>query len=215
MKSAYCPRMDRLVTSDKVCTKGYSGLRYVCPECRHEVRYRNWRNAPPYFAHTRFNPSCSLSVEDDGLFFSGRDRQGNPVDPVDLEKIAEGIRTDILIGAGRTLMKTNNMREKAAGTSCLVMAEEFGSPDARQLLEERYGASYLDFTPLTITEIRDVTYEKGRQLLDKKKVEAAWDCIYLSSQLGNTEAQHLLEEDERLVKISGSHQKNKRTKALF
>ena len=212
MKSAYCQRMDRLVTSDEVCNNGYTGLHYICPECRQEVRYRNWKNAPPYFAHTRFNPSCSLSVEGDGLFFSGRDRQGNPVE---LEKIAEGIRTGILIGTGRTLMKTNNMREKAAGISCLIMAEEFESPNAKQLLEERYGARYLDFNPLTITEIRDITYEKGKQLPSKKKIEDAWSCIYLSSQLGNIEAQHLLKSDERLVKISEGHQKNKKTKALF
>ena len=201
--------------SDEVCTKGYSGLRYVCPECRQEVRYRNWRNAPPYFAHTRFNPSCSLSVEGDGLFFSGRDRQGNPVDPVDLEKISEGIRIEILIGVAKTLKGSERTRLRAAGISCLIMAEQFGSTYAKGYLERKYGDSYLDFVPMTLEEIRDTAYERGKEVLKRKRVKEAWECIYLSSQLGNIQAEEFLNTSKRLKEYSEERQADMRSESIF
>lgn len=63
MEVAYCPYLGKLVEAQSV-KNGHDSLRhyrYVCPECREPVRYRDWSNSRPYFAHAKFNPDCTMS----------------------------------------------------------------------------------------------------------------------------------------------------------
>ena len=146
MKSAYCPSKGRLVTAEEYARNGFSGFRYVCSECRKEVRFRNWHNSPPYFAHIRYNPNCSLSMKGDGLFFLSRDRSGDPVGRVDPEILLEGISMDIVTGAIEALYSTGNTKARAAGASILLLAAEFGDEWAEDTVQQRFGDRRYDMT---------------------------------------------------------------------
>lgn len=171
MKSAYCPHLERLVSAHEYNTIGFSNLRFICPECRREVRFRNWRNSPPYFAHVRYNPSCSLSVEGDGELFVTIDR-GDPINSKDMLNLAEGINTKILFDAGVAMLKGKDIKVRTAGASCLVYATEFGSLKAKEVLRERYGNDFGNLNPYTMDEILNIARTKTECIRGREKRDA-------------------------------------------
>ena len=166
---AYCPDLKRNVGADEVKRYGYSRYRFICPECKKPVLYRDWDNSRPYFAHTKHNPRCSRSTTSGGTMFRKVDirEYGNfPVMSTDIDQnhmfdLARAIERSAINGAD------------VISLSCYIHAARNGNERAITYLDNRYGNHTSKVPEIDVEDVVRVAYKEGRKLYDAERYPQA------------------------------------------
>lgn len=170
---AYCPDLKRNVGADDVKRYGYSRYRFICPECKKPVLYRDWDNSRPYFAHAKHNPRCSRSTTSGGTMFKKVDirEYGNfPVMSTDIDH-------NHMFSLARAIERSGINGADVISLSCYIHATRKGDERAITYLDNRYG-NYTNKVPeFEVEDVVKVAYKEGKKLYDAEMYPEA--TLYL------------------------------------
>lgn len=177
MDYAYCPDLKRNVGADEVKRYGHSRYRFICPECKNPVLYRDWDNSKPYFAHAKHNPRCSRSTTSGMTMFKKVDIRDYGNFPV----MSTNIDHKHMFDLARAIERSGINGSDVISLSCYIHAARNGNERAITYLDNRFGNYTSKVPEFEVEDVVRVAYKEGRKPYDAERYPQAIPCLQVAA----------------------------------